>query len=143
MESIRLFSLERHEGPYEKWPRRTRLFVNGEPSRTTVPGYTLLHQFLTDYGFLLLTDCDCPFEETTNIVLLDQASLRIISHQQFCAPYASFNLDKFEWIDRRRAKLTFNKDDHWLLTLRPKRTAFLSPRLCVEKLQSPAQAIDP
>lgn len=142
MESIRLFSLERHEGPYEKWPRRTRLFVNGEPSRTTVPGYTLLHQFLTDYGFLLLTDYDCPFEEATNIVLLDQASLRIISHQQFGAPYASFSLDKFEWIDRQSAKLTFYKDDHWLLTLRPKLISFLSTHLCVQRLRSSAQAID-
>ena len=143
MEKICLFSLERHEGPYEKWPLRTRLFVNGEPSRTTLPGYTLLHQYLTEYGFLLLTDCDCPYEETTNIVLLDRTTLRIISHKQFCAPSASFNLDKFEWIDRQKAKLTFYKDDHWLLTLRPIGIAFLFPRLRVQRLHSPSESIAP
>jgi hypothetical protein len=142
MESVSLFSLERHEGPYEKWPLRTRLFVNGEPSRTTLPGYTLLHQFLTEYGYLLVTDCDCLFEETTNIVLLDQASLRVISYKQFFVPYGSFNLDRFEWIDSRRAKITFYKDDHWLLTLRSKGIPFLSPRIRVQRIHSPVEAVD-
>ena len=70
MQKVSLFSLELHQGPYEKWPLRTRLFVDGNQSETKVPGYVLLHQFQTDFGYLLITDCDCPFEETTNFIFL-------------------------------------------------------------------------
>lgn len=142
MEKVGIFSLERHEGPYEKWPLRTRLFVNGEPSNTTVPGYTLLHQFRTDYGYLLVTDCDCPFEETTNFVLIDSNSMKTLSYRQFFVPYGSFNLDSFEWLDNQTAKVTFYKDDHWLLTLRSKGIPFLSPRMKAQRIQSPTEATD-
>ena len=136
MQEVSLFSLERHEGPYEKWPLRTRLLVNGEPSRTRLPGYTLLRQFATDYGFLLVTDYDCPFEETTNFILLDSESMGITSYRQFFVPYSSFSLDTFEWIDRESAQVTFYKDDRWLLTLRPGGIPFISPRLRFQRVRS-------
>jgi hypothetical protein len=140
VEKISIFSLERHEGPYEKWPRRTRLFVKGEPSRTTVPGYTLLHQFLTEYGYLLVTDYDCPFEEATNFILLDQTSLKVLSCRRLSAPYGSFLLESFEWINSWSAKITFYQDDHWLLTLNLKGFPFLPLRMHVQRIQSPEAA---
>src|SRR5205823_12073097 len=45
MNSIRRFALEQHEGSYENWPLRSRLFFDGEPTRIYLPGYVLLHQF--------------------------------------------------------------------------------------------------
>ena len=74
MQTTTCFSLERHAGPYETWPLRTRLWVDGTPSPLRIPGYALLHQFATPNGHLLVTDCECPFEEATSFVLLDKKS---------------------------------------------------------------------
>ena len=142
MEEVHIFSLERHDGSYEKWPLRTRLFVNGEPTSTTVPGYTILHQFKTEYGYLLVTDCDCLFEEMTSFVLIDSRSMRILSYKHFSAPYGSFNLDGLEWIDSQTAKVTFYQDDHWLLTLRSKGIPHLFPRMKIQRIRLPPEAAD-
>lgn len=134
VERVDLFALERHAGPYEKWPLRTRLLVRGEPSATQVPGYELLHQFRTPQGFLLVTDWDCPFEEGTNFILLEQATLRILARRELAVPYGSFLLDRFEWIDDQSARVTFYEDDHWLLTLRPKAAPLFSSRLRLRRM---------
>jgi hypothetical protein len=47
MNSISRLALEQHEGPYEKWPLRSRLFLDGKPTGLSLPGYDLLHQFET------------------------------------------------------------------------------------------------
>lgn len=129
MKEVDCFSLEQHQGPYEKWPLRTRLFVNGEASNVKVPGYVLLHQLQTDFGYLLVTDCDCPFEETTNFILLDPKSLKIVSCRQCFAPYGSYNLQSFKSIDGNSAMITFYNDDDWLLSVYPRGIPFFKPRL--------------
>lgn len=135
MQKVSLFSLELHQGPYEKWPLRTRLFVDGNQSETKVPGYVLLHQFQTDFGYLLITDCDCPFEETTNFILLDKKTLKVLSCKQFFVPYGTFLLDSFEWLNEHQAKITFYDDDCWLLTLKPKGISFISSQIQIKRIE--------
>ena len=35
MKPITRFALERHDGPYETWPRRSRLVLDGRPDVVT------------------------------------------------------------------------------------------------------------
>jgi hypothetical protein len=70
MELISSFSLEKHEGPYESWPRLTRLFFDGQATGTSVPGYVIEAQYRCPEGYLLITSQDCPFEESSDFILL-------------------------------------------------------------------------
>ena len=45
MERINAFFLEKHEGPYEKWPRRTGLFFDGKFTGTKIPGFIVEAQY--------------------------------------------------------------------------------------------------
>lgn len=85
MRPIDRFSLERHEGPYESWPLRTRLSCAGERTALELAGYDLRWQFELDIGYLLITDHDCPFEEIYEIYLLGR-DLRLRSHHSDPSP---------------------------------------------------------
>jgi hypothetical protein len=133
MQRIDRFSLESHAGPYEKWPLRTRLLIDGTPSATSIPGYSLLHQFSLLDGYLLITDDDCPFEEATHFILLDPA-LRLRSRRTLSVPYGSFLLQGFEWLNDSEAIATFYQDDAWQLTIRAWGIPFLRPRLQLRRV---------
>jgi hypothetical protein len=109
MHAIERFSLERHAGPYESWPRRTRLFDRGAPTQLAIPAYVLLHQFEVPGGFLLVLDDDCPHEEFTTFCLLG-ADLRLLSRRWLGVPYASFFLRAIEWVDERRFVADFGDE---------------------------------
>ena len=138
MQRIERFSLAQHPGPYESWPARSRLLVDGQPSATHVPGYSLLHQFALADGSLLVTDCDCPFEEATSFILLDPAH-RLLSWRTLAVPYGSFLLQDFTWLDEREAVATFYQDDAWRLRIRPWGIPFLRPRLQLQRLNNPQE----
>jgi hypothetical protein len=89
MNSISRFSLESHGGPYETWPLKSRLLLDGKLTGTSLAGYSLLHQFEIADGYFLVHDCDCPFEEMTHFTLLDR-ELRVLSSRGMGAPYASW-----------------------------------------------------
>jgi hypothetical protein len=95
MKEIQQFSLEMHEGPYEKWPLRTRLLDNGKETGIRIPGYNLLHQFALKDAYLLITDDDCPFEEGANFCLMSKSN-KLLAYQILVAPYGSFNLESVE-----------------------------------------------
>ena len=109
MHAIERFSLERHAGPYESWPRRTRLLDRGAPTGVALPAYVLLHQFEVQRGFLLVLDDDCPHEEITTFCLLS-ADLRVLSRRWLGVPYGSWFLRAIEWIDERRFVGDFRDD---------------------------------
>jgi hypothetical protein len=72
MQKLSQFSLETHSGPYEKWPRASRLFMNGHDTKRKITGFLIEAQYICDEGFLLVTSMDCPFEETSHFTLLDK-----------------------------------------------------------------------
>ena len=92
MRAITGFSLEQHSGPYEDWPRVTRLLFDGRPTGAAIPGFVIEAQYECAPGYLLITSQDCPFEESNDFVLLDRA-YRQIAHGGLAVPYASFLLN--------------------------------------------------
>jgi hypothetical protein len=141
MDEITEFSLETHAGPYETWPVKSRLLRNGQPTRASLPGYVLLHQFRVAEGFLFITDYDCPFEEMTELTLCDH-NLRRLSHRSFGAPYCSYLLQGVQVVDSRRLIVTIYKDHPSLVTLRDWNIPYLVPRLKITRSKSPTQAAD-
>jgi hypothetical protein len=107
MHAIDRFSLERHTGPYDTWPRRTLLLDRGTPTKIKLPAFVLLHQFEVPGGYLLVLDDDCPHEEITTFCLLDP-HLRVHSRRWIGVPYGSFYLRAIEWIDERRFVADFD-----------------------------------
>lgn len=63
MERIDLFTLEKHDGPYEFWRPTTELWLNGKPTGSRIPGYVIEAQYRCGTRYLLATSWDCPFEE--------------------------------------------------------------------------------
>jgi hypothetical protein len=136
MQTTTRFALERHAGAYDSWPVNSRLLVDGQPSAVRVPGYTLLHQYLLPDGSqLLVTDFDCPFEEATSFVLLDRKS-RLLCCRTLSIPYGSYNLEHFEWLDDRHARVGFQGDDRWLLTIRDWGIPMVRPRLRLGRINT-------
>ncbi|MEZ5589305.1 MAG: hypothetical protein R3F53_00730 [Gammaproteobacteria bacterium] len=128
MHTIYRFGLEPHEAPYESWPLRSGLLLDGQKTPLRVPGYVLLHQFETQQGYLLITDCDCPFEEATSFILLSKA-LRLLACRTLSAPYESFLLERIEWLDASRCRAIFSRNDSWLVTLHSWGIPLVRPRL--------------
>jgi hypothetical protein len=110
MKSISRFALEKHDGPYETWPLRSRLTLDGKPTDISLPDYTLLHQFETSNGYILVTDYDCPYEEITNFALISK-QLRLQSCRWFGWMYENI-LARAHRVDRR-------SDFHGLLFWQP------------------------
>ncbi|WP_137937922.1 hypothetical protein [Chitinivorax sp. B] len=136
MTPITRFSLAKHTGPYEQWPSRTRLFCDSIETATDVPGYCLLHQYQLRDGYLLVTDCDCPYEEETIFVLLD-AECRLIAYLPFIPfYYSSFNLDRVEWVDETNLIATFEGYAPWRITIRPWGIPYLRSRLVAKRLRT-------
>ncbi|MFT3735108.1 MAG: hypothetical protein QM776_08795 [Rhodocyclaceae bacterium] len=92
MQKISSLSLEKHEGPYEKWPRQTRLYVDGRDTQRTVPGYVIEAQYRCAAGYLLVLSQDCLFEESCDCVLLDE-QFNTLAETGLGAMYSSFLLD--------------------------------------------------
>ena len=134
MTPIDRFSLERHAGEYASWPLRTRLLLDGAPTPVTLPGYTILHQFEIAPGFLIVTDCDCPYEEATTFALLSP-DLRLLSVRTFSSMYGSFLLDAVDWIDANHLVATFHGALRYRITIRDRGIPFLRPRLGVRRLR--------
>lgn len=140
MNAISEFSLEKHSGPYESWPLKSRLLRHGGPTSLLLPGHSLLHQFRTEHGFLFITDDDCPMEEVTHFVLCD-SDLQSISSRFVGWAYCSFTLERVEWVDAQHLLAVFDHDDPWVVTIRSWGIPYLVPRLKLTRMKSPNQAL--
>lgn len=131
--SIDRFTLEKYEGPYEEWPLGSRLFLDGESTGISLPGYVLLHQFETPYGYVLVTDWDCPFEEATQFALVSK-QLRLLSCRWLGRPYQSFLLSRLKWINDRTFIAVIYPENCWRLVIRSWGIPYLRPRLKMQWL---------
>ena len=132
--SITHFALESHTGPYENWPAKSRLIVDGALTELRLPGYSLLHQFEIGEGYLLVTDYDCTYEEATNFILLNR-SLSMGSSRSISAPYRSFLLDKIEWLDGQNFIAVFYQNDRWKVSIARRGIPYLRPQLSIKQLK--------
>lgn len=127
------FALEIHDGPYEKWPPKSRLIVDGTLTEIHVPGYSLLHQFEIIDGYLLVTDYDCPFEEATDFIFLDR-QLKILAHRSIGGSYCSFLLEKIEWLDDNNLIAVFYQDDRWKVSIRHRGRLFSASGISAKRI---------
>jgi hypothetical protein len=124
------FSIEAHAGPYEFWPSRSGLIVDGTPSHLKVKGYVLLYQFETASGFLLVTDYDCPFEVAVNFVLVSKDLRKVLAERTVGAMYSTFLLENVAWTDERHFAATFiGVEGKWAFKIRDWSMPVIFPRL--------------
>jgi hypothetical protein len=93
MQPIKIFSLERHSGPYEKWPLQTRLFADGNDTGQTVAGFVVEAEYKCKAGYLLITSYDCLFEESNTFTLLND-KFETLTAVDLGAWYETFWLEK-------------------------------------------------
>ncbi len=141
MNSISKFSLQSHSGPYEDWPLKSRLLLDGKPTRACLPGYSILHQFQIADGYFLVHDWDCPFEEKTHFTLLSH-ELRVLSSRALGAPYRSWLLTGFRAIGETQFEATF-EGDAWAVHIRPWGIRYLYPRITMHRIQDSERAAAP
>lgn len=91
MEEIGNFSLEVHQGPYENWPRKSRLYFNDTDTLVKIPGYDIEAQYKNELGYLLITSHDCPFEESNEFIFLD-FNYRVLAANELLVDYGTYLL---------------------------------------------------
>lgn len=140
MQPVADYRLATPVGDDTQRPLRTPLLhADGRPVGCSIPGCVLLHQFRVGTDCLLITDWDCPYEEVTEVLLLDAAH-RPVGHRRLGGLYASWCLRRVDVVDARRLRLAFYGDDAaWQITVRPP-GRWWSPsgwrsRLAVERLR--------
>lgn len=128
MTPIDRFTLETHEGPYETWPVKSRLYLDGHPTPIKLPGYQLRCQYDTADGYILITDYDCPFEESTHFALVSK-KLRLKSCRTVGWMYETFMLERVEWQDERRFIAFIHGGQPWRFTIRSWGIPYIRPWL--------------
>lgn len=114
------FSLEKHEGEYEDWPSKSKLFRNGNYVGRKIPGYCIEQQYLLDDGnYFFITSYDCPFEEQCDLLLLDSQYKKIARRSLIPWYYSSWNFDGAKYLGNNKLLLTFNKNYLLVVTLNP------------------------
>ncbi|MEN2474258.1 hypothetical protein [Burkholderia sp. GS2Y] len=135
MKPVERFTLEAHDGPYEAWPSRTHVLVDGARCGLAVSGYVLLRQFETPAAYLLVTDYDCPFEEAVTFTLVSKDPLKVCAQRTVGAMYASCHLDDITWVDNKHFSATFvGIDGRWDFTIRDRSMPFVLPRLGMNRV---------
>jgi hypothetical protein len=72
MKQIARFALDVEALAQDPEATHAPLLVDGVRTRYKLEGVSLVDQYETDGGYLIFTDCDCPYEELTFVTLLDQ-----------------------------------------------------------------------
>lgn len=97
MQPITGFSLlAEHTYGLEPNPLKMPLYFNGQPTHTFIAGRVIEGQYRcvlpnNTSGYLVITSFDCPFEESTEFSLLDDA-FKIIATTSLAQMYDSFLL---------------------------------------------------
>jgi hypothetical protein len=100
MHAIERFSLERHVGPYESWPRRTPVFDRGAPTQLAIRAYAAPAPVRGAWRIPARLDDDCPTRRFTTFCLPERRSCALLS-RALARPALRFFLRAIEWIDER------------------------------------------
>jgi hypothetical protein len=140
MKRIERFTLLAHRGEADTEPLGSFLIADGELTSVRIPGIEILEQFEIIAGYLLVTDHDCPFEETFHFILLDH-HLHIISQRSLGARFsfvpgeAVRSLQKLSWEDDWHFVAYLGGDtQRWRFTIRRTGLPFLYPRLTATRI---------
>jgi hypothetical protein len=140
MRRVERFTLLAHAGDPAPLPLDSLLIADGEATSSRVPGVEILEQFEIIAGYLLVTDYDCPFEETFYFVLLDH-DFRTVSCRSLGARFSFVPdgrihlLQELHWEDDWHfvAVLT-NRPERWRFTIRKFSIPYFHPRLGLSRI---------
>jgi hypothetical protein len=133
MNPIDSFSLAKHDGPYETWPDRTRLFYDGKNTAVEIPGFIIEAQYRCRHGFLLITSQACPYEESNDFILLDLA-LKLVATKELGRAYCSFLLEAHRPIGPDTLLLEYNEGLFFTLSVRPRLGGWRGYKLVLNRL---------
>jgi hypothetical protein len=119
MQPISLFSLETHDGHYEAWPKKTRLFANGVDTGQSVSGYVVEAQYHCAAGYLLITSYDCPFEEVNDFLLLNDR-FETIAKTHLGRWYNTFLLERHSPLSDTALELDYGDGLEFILAIKPR-----------------------
>jgi hypothetical protein len=104
MKQIARFTLDVEALAQDPEATHAPLLVDGVRTRYKLEGVSLVDQYETDGGYLIFTDCDCPYEELTFVTLLDQGFKPL--HSKMLGPeegrYRVEVADVWTWRGRRQ-----------------------------------------
>jgi len=123
-----IFTLESHDGQYEKWPRKTKLFVSGEYTGAKIQGYIIEAQFSVSDNYLIITSQDCLFEESNDFVLLNK-KYKVIGKETLCEAYTSFLLEEFKIKSNTELKIKYNGERFIYLIINPELKVFFKKKM--------------
>jgi hypothetical protein len=118
MQHIALFSLETHEGAYDKWPSKTRLFADGRDTGEVVSGYVVEAQYQCAAGYLLITSFDCPYEEANDFLLLNDR-YQTVAKTRLGVMYGTFLLQTHRPLSDTSLDLDYGDGLRYILAIRP------------------------
>ncbi len=72
MKQISRFALDMEAVAQDPEATHAPLLVDGVRTPYKLEGVRLVDQYETNAGYLIFTDCDCPYEELTFVTLLDE-----------------------------------------------------------------------
>ncbi|MFC9998154.1 hypothetical protein [Nocardia sp. NPDC127526] len=107
MRAISGFALgERVGGEDDRRLPRSRLYWRLQDTGIWVPGHLIEAQYCCDAGFLLVTSDDCPFEESSHLLLLSPR-FRRRARRELRLPYESFLLHETLPLDNDRLRVEY------------------------------------
>lgn len=140
MRRVERFTLPVPAGDPATWPLDAPLIADGKVTAVRIPGVEILEQFEIIAGYLLVTDHDCPFEETFHFILLDHR-LQVRSRRSLGAMFSfvpggsAQHLQELSWEDDWHFTAHLTGDtQHWRFTVRRFGIPVLYPRLTATRI---------
>ncbi|MEG3753568.1 hypothetical protein [Psychromonas arctica] len=134
MNIIDKFTIQEHEGDYEKRPLKSLLYYRGKALGKKVSGYVIEKQFELDDYFLLLINWDCQFEESCEIIVINKLQ-KIVGHYSFTSFYNSYNLRTVCELSKNNFRLTFNESDNFEVIINYPKKHLLSKVVTVSAIR--------
>lgn len=133
MNTLERFALWQPEAPDDPNPEASPLIIDGHRSALVISGRTLLRQYETASGYLLVTDFDCPFEEAVCFSLISKDLQNVLGEHVVGCMYSSYYLEELVWLDEAHFFATFAglADYRFYFTIRRFGIHWIYPRLGV------------
>ena len=114
---------------------KSKLFFKGKYTGTNVSGIALIKQLqILDKYYLIITDSDCPYEEVTNITLIDN-NFKALSRRWIGFPCNSWFVTKVEFIDSKNMNLFFC-ETIIRITIRNFSIPYLMPKIKMTRIKN-------
>ncbi len=134
MEATSTFTLKRHHGEYESWPRESELLLCGSATGKSIPGYVLEAQYRCGRHYLFVTSWECLFEDSLEVVLTNE-SLDLMDRKAVGAMYTTTWLERHEVVGEDQ--LLLHCDNEFKIKVTANGGVTLEQKLATDSLYRP------